>query len=91
MDTVLSLLPWLPDTHPAQPEVCETILPLRDDSVDSKSCMRVARAGQKSLIALRSYSLCLALTQITSLGSAQGSQRKEKHSWEPQLATEHQE
>lgn len=63
------------DTRSARFEACGTYLPCRDDSVGSKSYMRVAGAGQKTLIILRSQSSCLALpipirkAQMTSLGS----------------------
>lgn len=66
---------WLSDTHSARFEACGTYLPCRDDSVANKSYMRVAGAGQKTLIILRSQSSCLALTisirkaQMTSLCS----------------------
>lgn len=69
MDMVLSLLSWPLDTHPAQSEACGTHPPLKDDSVVSKSYMKVVGAGQKSLVTLRDQSLCLALT--TSIRKAQ--------------------
>lgn len=99
MDTVLSLLSWLPDTHTAQSEMCETYLPLRDISVVSKSCMRAAGAGEKIIDYIEisifvfgfNHKAKIKKAQITSLDSAQGSQRREKQSWEPQPATECQE
>lgn len=75
----VSMQPWLSDTCSVQSEVCGTNLPCRDDSMASKGYMRVAGAGQKTLIILRTQFSCLAFTisirkaQMTSLCSPQGS------------------